>query len=72
MDDSICVNCIYGSQPYGVYPIICVFDANHIKEMWEDKFKCKNFEQAPEFQEEVIGPLEPFQVIKCKKWEEKA
>jgi len=61
--DSICVDCIYGAQPGGVYPIICVFDANDLKEMWHDKFKCANFKKAPEFQEEVIGPMEPFQVM---------
>jgi len=44
--ESICLKCLYGSQPLGYYPIVCVFD--EIKEMWEDKFKCKHFEPVPE------------------------
>ena len=61
--ESICLDCIYGSQPHGVYPIICVFSAKHIKEMWHDVFKCKHFDKAPDPVEEVTEPMKPFQIV---------
>ena len=44
---SICLNCIYGGQPYGYYPIVCVH-GKRSREMWHDKTKCKHFEPCPE------------------------
>ena len=59
--ENICHNCIYGNQPYGYYPVVCVYDAKHIKELWHDKFKCKHFEECP-----VEPPKqEPFKIVKC-------
>lgn len=45
--ESICLNCIYGNQPYGYYPIVCVH-GKRSREMWHDKTKCKHFEPCPE------------------------
>lgn len=44
--ESICLNCIYGAQPYGYYPIICVH-GKRSKEMYHDKTQCKHFEACP-------------------------
>lgn len=44
---SICLNCIYGSQPYGYYPIVCVH-GKRSRDMYHDKTKCKHFEACPE------------------------
>lgn len=46
--DSICLDCIYGSQPYNYYPIVCVYNVKRFKEMWYDKRTCKHFERVPE------------------------
>lgn len=64
--DSICINCVYGSQPHGYFPIFCVFDAKHIKVMWHNKYKCKHFDQCPNLPEPEQNQ-KPFQIIKCKK-----
>ena len=58
------VNCIYGSQPYGYFPIVCV-QGKRIKEMWHETFKCKHFEACPEMPEPP--KMEPFNVIINKK-----
>jgi len=60
--ESICLNCIYGSQPYGYYPIVCVYDAEHIREMWYDKHHCRRCELCPEPPKQ-----KPWQVIITKK-----
>ena len=44
---SICLNCIYGSQPYGYYPIVCVH-GKRSKVMYHDKTQCKHFEACPD------------------------
>ena len=49
--ESICLSCLYGSQPYCFYPIVCV-QGKRSKEMWYDVHKCKHFEPCPENQDE--------------------
>lgn len=48
---SICLDCIYGSQPFCYYPIVCVH-GKRPKDMYEDKYKCKHFEKASDESEE--------------------
>ena len=60
-NDSICLNCLYSSQPHGYFPIICV-QGKRIKEMWEDKTECRHFEPCPS---EEVEKQEPFNIIKC-------
>ena len=56
---SICLDCLYGSQPYGYFPIVCVHGKTS-KDMYEEKFKCKHFEPSQDF----LQPRQtPFQVI---------
>lgn len=57
---SICLDCIYGSQPFCYYPIVCVHGKSP-KDMYEDKYKCKHFEKVPEEPEEQAQI--PFQTI---------
>ena len=45
--ESICLSCLYGSQPYCYYPIVCV-QGKRSKKMWHDVHKCKHFEQCPD------------------------
>ena len=45
--ESICLNCLYGNQPYGYYPIVCVH-GKRSKDMYHDVFRCKHFEPCPE------------------------
>lgn len=44
---SICLDCLYGSQPYGYFPIVCVH-GKRIVEMWHEKFRCRYFKPCPE------------------------
>lgn len=60
--ECICLNCLYGSQPMGYFPIICV-QGKRIKEMWEEKYRCKYFEPCPEPEPEP--PQTPWQAIIC-------
>ena len=43
----ICLDCLYGSQPYCYFPIVCVH-GKKAKDMYYEKFTCKHFERAPE------------------------
>ena len=54
---SICLNCIYGSQPYGYYPIVCVH-GRRSRNMYHDKTKCKHFEACPDENHELNEPME--------------
>ncbi len=45
--ESICLSCLYGSQPYCYYPIVCVH-GKRSKDMYHDVHKCKHFEPCPE------------------------
>ena len=56
----ICLDCLYGSQPYGYFPIICCH-GKRIKEMWEEKYRCKYFEPCPEPEPEPT--MQPWQVL---------
>ena len=57
--ESICLSCIYGSQPFNYYPIVCV--RGRMKEMWYDKHNCKHFEKVPEQIENK--DKEPWEVV---------
>lgn len=59
--ESICVNCLYGSQPLGYYPIVCCF--SDIKEMRYDKHKCNNYKKANNEQPKIEVPQMPWQII---------
>lgn len=60
--ECICLKCLYGSQPYCYFPIVCVH-GKRIKEFWHEIYNCKYFEAAPDFPEQ---PKQiPWQVIKC-------
>ncbi len=61
-NECICLNCIYGSQPYGYFPIVCVH-GKRIREMWDEKFNCKHFDKCPEPEESPSVRQTPFQVI---------
>jgi len=54
---SICLNCIYGGQPYGYYPIVCVHGKRSM-EMYHDKKTCKHFEACPDENHELNEPME--------------
>lgn len=60
--ECLCLNCIYGNQPYGYLPIICAH-GKRIKEMWHEVFKCKYYKVCPELPK-VCG--KPWSVIICK------
>ena len=45
--ESMCLNCLYGSQLYCYYPIVCVH-GKRSKDMYHDVYKCKHFEPCPE------------------------
>ena len=60
--ECLCLDCIYGSQPYGYFPIVCV-QGKRCKEMWHEVFKCKHFEKCPE---QKSLKQEPWKVIKNK------
>lgn len=49
--ECLCFNCIYGGQPYGYFPIVCVH-GKRVKDMYHEVFKCKHFEKCPDFTEE--------------------
>ena len=61
---SICLGCLYGSQPFCYFPIVCVQDVDNIKEMWEEKYCCRYFEPCPEPEPEPT--MQPWQVILIK------
>ena len=44
---SICLNCLYGCQPFGYYPFVCVHGKRAVT-LYHDKAKCKHFEPCPE------------------------
>ena len=54
----LCLDCLYGAQPYGYFPIVCVH-GKRIKEMWHEVFRCRHFEPCPE--PEVEPEQEPWQ-----------
>ena len=56
----ICLDCLYSSQPYGYFPIICVH-GERIIEMWHEKHCCKHFEPCPAPEPEPT--MQPWQVI---------
>ena len=61
-NDGLCQDCIYGSQPWGYFPIFCVH-GKRTKTLWREKTACADFERAPEPPE---PPKQvPWQVIKC-------
>lgn len=55
--ECLCLDCIYGIQPYGYFPIVCVH-GKEIKEMWHEVFNCKYHFPAPE-----PPKMEPWKVI---------
>ena len=57
----ICLDCIYGSQPYGYFPIVCV-QGKKSKDMYHEVFKCKHFEACPKMPEPP--KMKPFEVMK--------
>ena len=66
MSHSICLDCLYGGQPFGYFPIVCAY--GKINEMYYEKHKCKNFTRAADYQEQPVAaeetPQTPWQVIK--------
>ena len=58
--ECLCLNCIYGGQPYGYFPFVCV-QGKKSKEMWHEVFKCKHFEACHELPE--LPKMKPFEVI---------
>lgn len=63
--ECLCLNCIYGGQPYGYFPIVCVH-GKRVKEMWHEVFRCKHFERCPEPPELKLPEVpkqKPWQVI---------
>lgn len=68
-DKGLCDNCIYGSQPHGYFPIICVY-GKRINELWQDKTDCQHFERCPEQRKQQNKKKqEPFKVITLKDFE---
>jgi len=59
--ECLCLDCIYSSQPYGYFPIVCV-QGKRIKEMWHEVYTCKHREKCPEPPKQI-----PWQVIICNK-----
>lgn len=43
----LCIDCLYGSQPYGYFPIVCVH-GKRSKDMWREVFTCRHFERCPD------------------------
>ena len=58
----ICLDCIYGSQPYGYFPIVCVY-GNRSRDMYYERYKCNHFEKCPELPESEAVSQEPWKVI---------
>ena len=58
--ESICINCLYGSQPLGYYPIVCCF--SDIKELRYDKKQCKNYKKANNERPKIDVPQIPWQI----------
>ena len=58
--ECLCPDCIYGSQPFGYLPIVCV-QGKRGKVMYHEVFKCKHFEKCPDFPEQE--KMKPFEVI---------
>lgn len=48
--ECLCLNCIYGGQPYGYFPIVCVY-GKKVKDMYYEVFNCKHFERCPDISE---------------------
>lgn len=63
MKECLCLNCIYGNQPYGYLPIICAH-GKRIKEMWHEVYTCKYYEACPPEPPRVSG--KPWSVIICE------
>lgn len=61
--ECLCLDCIYGSQPYGYLPIVCV-QGKRVKDMWHEVYSCKHFKGCPEQSEPP--KQEPWKVIKNK------
>ena len=58
--ECLCLNCIYGGQPYGYFPFVCVH-GKRVREMYHEVFKCKHFERCPEPPEPP--KMKPFEVV---------
>lgn len=59
--ECLCLNCLYGSQPYSYFPIVCV-SGKRIKEMYHDVYVCKHYAPCPEIPR---VEQEPWKVIIC-------
>ena len=62
--ECLCFNCIYGGQPYGYFPIVCVHGKKS-KDMYHEVFKCKHFKACPELLERP--KMKPFEIIMNEK-----
>jgi len=58
--ECLCINCIYGGQPYGYFPIVCVH-GKRVKDMWHEVYSCKHYEACPEMPEPP--KMKPWKVI---------
>lgn len=43
----LCLDCLYGNQPYGYFPFVCVH-GKRSKTMYHEVFTCRHFEPCPE------------------------
>jgi len=47
----LCLGCLYGAQPYGYFPIVCV-QGKRSRTMYHETFTCRHFEPCPDETEE--------------------
>jgi len=62
----LCLDCLYGSQPYSYFPIVCVH-GKRSKDMWHEVFTCRHFEPCPDPPEsDDLEPIEELAWISNK------